>query len=127
MDGSIGRLRTPLVHEDLKGLEAYLERHNHYSTWEAQVRSHYLASGTYGQDTIGPKLFGNSQERRRFLKAFIVRIPCEPLLWFLYHYLARLGFLEGRAGLIACKLRSHYISQVRAKMYELSHIAGVRD
>jgi hypothetical protein len=125
VDGPIGRLRTPLVHEDLKGLEAYLERHNNYSTWEAQVRSHYLASGTYGQDTIRPRLFGNSQERRRFLKTVVLRLPFEPQLWFLYHYVARLGFLEGRPGLIACQLRSQYISQVRAKMYEFSQI-GLR-
>ena len=125
VDGPIGRLRTPLIHEDLKGLEAYLDRHNRYSTWEAQVRSHYLASGTYGQDTIRPRLFGNSQERRRFLKTVVLRLPFEPQLWFLYHYVARLGFLEGRAGLIACQLRSQYISQVRAKMYEFSQI-GLR-
>jgi glycosyltransferase involved in cell wall biosynthesis len=123
VEGLIGRLRIPLIHEDLKGLEAYLDRHNSYSTWEAQVRSHYLASGTFGRDTIRPRLFGNSQERRRFLKAFVVGVPCEPLLWFLYHYVARLGFLEGRAGLIACRFRAQYIAQVRAKMYELSHPA----
>ena len=38
VDGAIGRLATPLVHEDFKGLEAYIDRHNRYSTWEAKVR-----------------------------------------------------------------------------------------
>ena len=28
VDGQIGRLVTPLIHEDFKGLEAYIERHN---------------------------------------------------------------------------------------------------
>ena len=122
VSGPIGRLRTQLIHEDLKGLGAYVVRHNSYSSWEARVRSQYLATGSFGQDTITPRLFGNRQERRRFLKAVVLRLPCEPQLWFLYHYVARLGFLEGRAGLIACQLRSQYISQVRAKMYELSRI-----
>jgi glycosyltransferase involved in cell wall biosynthesis len=119
VQGRIGRLQTPLVHEDFKGLEAYIARHNKYSTWEARVRYLYLTTGRYGEDTIVPRLFGNSQERRRFLKALVIRLPFEQHLWFLYHYIVRLGFLEGRPGLIACQIRSSYIAQVRAKTYEL--------
>jgi hypothetical protein len=93
VQGRIGTLTTPLIHEDFKGLEAYIDRHNKYSTWEAKVRHRYLTTGRYGEDTIVPRLFGNSQERRRFFKALIIRLPFEPQLWFLYHYLFRLGFL----------------------------------
>ncbi|MEX2164527.1 MAG: glycosyltransferase family 2 protein [Sulfuricaulis sp.] len=119
VNGPIGRLQTPLIHEDFKGLSAYIERHNHYSSWEAGVRYCYLKSGHYGNSTIRPRLFGNVQERRRFLKNLAVRVPCEPWWWFLYHYVVRLGFLEWRPGLIASQIRAHYISQVRAKLYEL--------
>ena len=119
VDGRVGRLETPLIHEDFKGLKAYLDRHNQYSTWEARLRSHYLHEGRYGQSTIRPRLFGNAQERRRFLKLIAVRVPCEPLCWFLYHYLFRLGFLEGRRGWIASHIRASYIAQVRAKCFEL--------
>lgn len=120
VQGRIGRLETPLIHEDFKGLEAYITRHNKYSTWEARVRYRYLTTGRYGESTIAPRLFGNSQERRRFVKALIIRLPFEPQLWFLYHYLLRLGFLEGRPGLIACQIRASYIAQTRAKIYELA-------
>jgi len=119
VEGRIGRLRTPLIHEDFKGLEAYIARHNKYSTWEARVRYRYLTTGRYGESTISPRLFGNSQERRRFIKALIVRLPLEHWLWFLYHYIVRLGFVEGRAGLIASQIRASYIAQTRAKIYEL--------
>jgi colanic acid biosynthesis glycosyl transferase WcaI len=119
VDGPIGRLRTPLVHEDFKGLQAYLDRHNRYSTWEARVRGQWLRTGRYGHKSVRARLFGNAQQRRRFLKRLAVRMPLEPLLWFLYHYLARLGILEGRRGLIASLIRADYIAQVRAKMYEL--------
>ena len=124
VQGRIGRLNTPLIHEDFKGLEAYITRHNKYSTWEARVRHRYLTTGRYGATTIAPRLFGNSQERRRFLKALIIRLPFEPWLWFIYHYIARLGFLEGQPGLIACQIRSSYIAQTRAKIYELRLRAG---
>ena len=119
VDGSIGHFRTPLIHEDFKGLEAYIARHNKYSTWEARVRHQYLTDGRYGETAIVPRLFGNSQERRRFLKRLIIRLPFEQHLWFFYHYVVRLGILEGRPGLIACQIRASYIAQVRAKMYEL--------
>jgi glycosyltransferase involved in cell wall biosynthesis len=120
VDGRIGKLKTPLIHEDFKGLTAYIDRHNRYSTWEARVRNNFIKNGQWGKDTIKPRLFGNIQERRRFLKTLAVRVPFEPQLWFLYHYVLRLGFLEGRPGLIASQIRANYINQVRSKIYEMS-------
>ncbi len=119
VDGTVKSLKTPLIHEDFKGLEAYIRRHNQYSTWEARLRHSYLNGGSYGTQSVTPRLFGNAQERRRFLKKLAIRTPFEPLLWFVYHFVLRGGFLEGRAGLIASQIRASYISQVRAKMYEL--------
>ncbi len=119
VDGTIGTLKTPLIHEDFKSLHAYLDRHNRYSTWEAQVRTQFLKTGQWGEETVKPRLFGNSQERRRWLKYVALRVPFEPTLWFLYHYFFKLGFLEGKAGWIASRIRGQYIFQVRAKMYEM--------
>ena len=119
VEGEIGRINSPLIHEDFKGLEAYISKHNKYSTWEAELRYRYLMTGKYGVDTIEPNLLGNPQECRRALKSLIMRVPFESSLWFCYHYFIRLGFLEGRVGLIACQIRATYISCVRAKMYEL--------
>ena len=84
------------------------------------MRHRFLTTGRYGESAVTPRLFGNAQERRRWLKKLAVRMPFEPWLWFAYHYLVRLGFLEGRRGLIACRLRAQYITDVRAKLYELA-------
>lgn len=119
VDGAVGKISTPLIHEDFKGLEAYITRHNKYSTWEARLRYHYSSTGYYGAETITPRLFGNSQERRRAIKRFIISMPFESWIWFFYHYYFRLGFLEGRSGLIASQLRANYITQVKCKLYEL--------
>ncbi len=124
VDGPLGRLKTPLIHDDFKGLEAYLDRHNTYSTWEARLRHQFLITGRYGESQIEPRLFGNAQERRRFLKKLVVRMPGESFVWFVYHYVLNFGFLEGRAGFIACRIRADYISNVRAKMYELRRRAA---
>lgn len=120
VDGSIGVLRTPLIHDDFKGLAAYIDRHNRYSTWEAHHRHHFLATGRWGNESIQARLFGNTQERRRFLKFLAVRTPCEAMLWFLYHYVVRGGFLEGYPGYVASRIRASYIADVRAKVYELA-------
>ncbi len=118
VDGQVGKMKTQLIHEDFKGLEAYLDRHNHYSTWEAGIRYSLLTTGEYAQDGITPRMFGNSQEWRRFIKPLIIRLPFEPQLWFIYHYIFKLGFLEGWPGLIASQIRASYIRDVRAKVYE---------
>lgn len=123
-DGPIGGLSTPLIHDDFKGLAAYIDRHNRYSTWEALHRYHFLKTGQWGNEPIRARLFGNAQERRRFLKFVAVRMPFEPLLWFLYHYVVRVGFLEGYPGYVASRIRANYIADVRAKVYELGKVSG---
>jgi glycosyltransferase involved in cell wall biosynthesis len=119
VEGQIGKLNTPVIHEDFKGLDAYREKHHRYATWEAAVRHRFLTTGRYGEEAIEPKFFGNAQERRRWLKKMVIRIPGEPLIWFGYHYFVRGGFLEGRAGFIACQIRAQYIAEVRRKVREL--------
>ncbi len=119
VDGQVDAISTPLIHEDYKGLEAYIDRHNKYSTWEAKVRTRFLTTGEWGESAISPKLFGNTQERRRYLKKIAMRVPIEPWLWFFYHFVLRLGFLEGRRGFIASQIRAQYIANVRSKMWEM--------
>lgn len=119
VEGAVGRFRTPIVHRDFKGLDSYCERHRRYAVWEARLRSEVLASGRYGEDGVRANLFGNPQERRRFLKRIAMRIPFEPLWWFLYHYGVRLAVLEGRAGLMASRIRYEYIRDVRRRMRAL--------
>ncbi len=118
VDGKIGRLNHPLRHNDYKGLHAYLDRHNKYSTWEAGIRANYLKTGTWGEQTIKSSPIRDPQSFRRFIKSFIIRFPGEPWLWFIYHYFIRGGFLEGRRGFIAASIRKAYIEQVHAKLYE---------
>lgn len=117
IDGSIGQMKNALIHDDFKGLDAYIARHNRYSSWEAAIRLK-LADENTDSEQIKPSIFGDLQEKRRFLKLFAMRTPCEPWAWFIYHYFIRLGFLEGRRGLIASQIRSQYISNVRAKVFE---------
>jgi hypothetical protein len=49
-------------------------------------------------------------------------MPFEPALWFCYHFIFKLGFLEGHRGLIASQIRASYIAQARAKLHEIELI-----
>jgi len=119
VEGRIGKLNTPLIHEDFKGLDAYLNRHRRYALWESKLRHKFLTTGLYGQEAIRGRLLGNTQERRRFLKLLIMRMPFEPVLWFGYHFFFKLGFLEGRAGWVASRVRCQYIAWVREELKRL--------
>jgi hypothetical protein len=76
-------------------------------------------TGSWGQRTIKASIVGDAQSFRRLVKPLILRLPFEPLLWFLYHYVIRGAVFEGRRGYIASSLRRAYIEQVHAKLYEL--------
>ena len=116
--GKIGKLKNYLIHQDFKNLQSYLSKHNYYSSWKAHVRIKYYFHKNDDPEILKPNLFGNTQERRRWLDKLFHHIPFEHWIWFVYHYFLRLGFLEGRRGLIACRIRANYIADVNAKVYE---------
>lgn len=113
VDGPVGRLTHPIRHENWNSLYRYIEKHNEYSEWEARL--YYQG----GRGEIEPSLFGNQAERRRWLKDKLFRIPGFPLLTFLYHYVYRLGFLDGKPGFIYCTFQAIQRFHSKAKLYEL--------
>lgn len=118
VDGDVGRLQHPIRHENWNSLYRYIEKHNEYSEWEAQV----YHQGDEG--ALEPSLFGNQAQRRRWLKQALVQVPGFPLLTFLYHYVLRLGFLDGKPGFIYCVLKGIQRFHAKAKWYELEQTAS---
>jgi glycosyltransferase involved in cell wall biosynthesis len=119
LDGPAGYLENPLVHHDYKGIERYFERHNVYSSLEAvEARRTLLAQGAAA---VLPALLGKKgPERRRFLKNLAYRyLPARSLFKFIWMYLIKLGFLDGRLGFRFCLLHTFYEYQVSLKLEEL--------
>jgi hypothetical protein len=119
----VGYLQQDMLHEDFRDIFHWLERHNRYSNWEAQVYFNLL-SGQGEQGTIGAKLFGDAVQRKRFLKGIWVHLPFKPLARFILVYLLQQGFLDGRAGFIYACLISQYEYQIGVKLYELRQFGG---
>ena len=115
VDGPVRQLTNPLVHHNVESLSRYIQKHNEYSNWEAQV----LTQPGVAADGIEPAFFGTQAQRRRWLKHKLYRLPGSPILLFLYRYFVRLGFLDGVPGLIYCGFQAVQMFHTKAKIYEL--------
>ena len=116
VDGRVLPLAEPLIHEDRKGLSAWVWRHNRYSSMEA-VEFFCKPQG------VRPQLAGRGVAFRRFLKDRLWRwVPFRPLAYFIYLYVVRLGFLDGREGLAYAKLRCfyHYLIELKKREYQVT-------
>lgn len=107
----LGRLREAYLHYNFsKGLADWIEKHNRYSSQEADESANLDASA---------RLFARDpHERRKALKRLATRLPCQPLLRFLYLYLARGGCLDGTAGYHYCRLVAIYQYFIHLKRRE---------
>lgn len=122
--GDVARLEHDIADENLKGLTFWTSKHNHYSDREvldiletgAQVRGEALPEGQAG--------------RRRALKFSVYgRAPLfvRALAYWTYRYWIRLGFLDGKAGLVFHFLQGFwYRFLIDAKLYERNLTAAKR-
>jgi glycosyltransferase involved in cell wall biosynthesis len=115
VEGETAKLRNPLVHHNVNSLSRYILKHDEYSNWEARA---WLAGESSYHD-LPPSLFGTQAQRRRWLKRYCLGLPGSPLLFFLYKYLVRLGFLDGVPGLIYCGFQGIQFFHIKAKIHEL--------
>jgi len=115
VEGRTAKLRNPLLHHNVESLSRYIQKHDGYSNWEARVW--LLGEASSGE--LPPSLFGTQAQRRRWLRNKFFRIPGSPVLFFLYKYVFRMGFLDGVPGLIFCGLQGVQFFHIKAKIYEL--------
>ena len=116
VDGPTATLRSPLLHRNVDSLDRYIAKHNEYSNWDARV---WLNREGNSND-LPPDLFGNQAQRRRWLRGKLFGLPGSPILLFLYKFVFRLGFLDGKPGFIFCALQAIQFFHTKAKIYELT-------
>lgn len=117
IDGPVGHLRSHFVHYSYsKGLSAWFAKHNKYSDHEAEETIRELDDGRINWKGLVCK---DPRRKRTALKHLSFRLPCRPLLKFIYLSVLRGGFLEGRAGLTHCVLQSVYEYMICVKVNEL--------
>ena len=98
VNGPTGMLSHALLHDAYPTLRGYIDHMNSYSSMGAEV---VVAKG-----------------HRGFIS--FANIVVRPWLTFSYNYFIRLGFLDGREGLLLHLYHSVYVSWKYAKAWELS-------
>ena len=114
--GKVGKLKNRMIHHDLKDLHHFFHRHNIYSDWQTRLRSQHARRNK--EKELKASLFGSQIERRRFLKELFFKLPGRPVIYFLYSYVIRGGFLDGKAGYIYNVLKAFHWFSVDIKLYE---------
>ena len=98
-DGESSTLDFDLIHHAYPTLESYLEHMDRYST-------------------LGAQLLIEQKRTSRHLLSFYWNILVVPTLTFLWNFVVRLGFLDGREGLLLHLYHSNYVSWKYAKAWQ---------
>jgi glycosyltransferase involved in cell wall biosynthesis len=97
--GRVANLNAALIHHSYPTLSDYIEHMNRYSSLGAEM------------------VVANGNGKVRFSA---INIVLRPLATFAYNYFFRLGFLDGREGLLLHLYHAVYVSWKYAKAWELS-------
>jgi glycosyltransferase involved in cell wall biosynthesis len=115
-EGKVGLLKNHLHHYPFnKGFAAWLEKHNRYSSMEAQL----IVQGGLEWPSLADFFHKDPAIKRKAVKSIVYRMPGRPLLMFLVLYIFRMGFLDGKAGFTFCLLRFFYEFMINCKVKEL--------
>ena len=119
--GETLELEHDLIDENLKGIEEWLQRQARYAGREA---AHELAEEAR-RPPFRAVFSADPLTRRAAVKSVGARIPGRSLLYFLYAFVWRRGFLEGRDGLMFCTMKALYQAMITVHKYDARRRQGM--
>lgn len=114
--------KNRFLHYDFKNLDSYIKRYNWYATREMMDYIDYTRG-----DAINAHADAHVQQQRKKKYGIYYKAPkfLRCWLWFLYTYIFRLGFLDGKEGFLFCFFECYwYRLLVDAKIYEYQKTGG---
>ena len=114
LDGTVGRIHAPLAHDERRGLDSYIGKHNDYSTWEA---NRFIAL-----EPEGDGIWKSMTRRQRFKYRHVDKWWFS-WAYFIHTFFLKLGFLDGRSGFIFAALKRQYYGHIRLKIREIHDMA----
>ena len=122
LNGKAGYCKRDLIHEDLRDMTDWIAKHNRYASLEAAENLRTLRgveraqlTGSLRQGTLGRKRAITERIRIR------LPVPVRSLLFFIYMYIFRLGFLDGVQGFHFCAMHAVFEYFYGVKLWELKH------
>lgn len=127
-EGNIIKFDNDIIDDNKNNISWWIDKHNNYAAREVidilNITHNILKGGRF---SVSAKLFGTQEQRKRWIKEKIyINIPLfiRPFLYFIYRYFLKLGFLDGREGLIWHFMQGFwYRFLVDAKIYEIKKVS----
>jgi glycosyltransferase involved in cell wall biosynthesis len=85
VNGRIKKFKSRIIHNDKDPISTWMTRHVNYAKWEAHLMQN-LAEKHRVDSSKG------------MVASFAHRLPARPLLFFMYSYVLKFGFLDGMNG-----------------------------
>lgn len=119
VDGPIEQMQGHLIHYPFsKGISQWFDRHNSYSSFEAQEQLKVVG----GQAQPLSKLFSKDpNDRRAVLKDIFFRLPLRPHVKWMYYVFWRRAFLDGWPGMAYARMQFIYEHMIQLKARELQY------
>lgn len=117
--GEIRQLENDLIDENLRPIEEWFGRQNRYARKEAD----YELAAEERQRGWVTLLSRDPLVRRAAIKKVSWRLPMRPVAYFLYAYIWRRGFLDGKDGLIFCLMKALYQGMIVVHKYDTQRVA----
>ena len=124
--GNVIHLEKDLVDHNLNNITWWTQKHNLYTIREV-IDILNIKYNFRDFVAVEPKLFGTQEERKRYLKVKYASIPLftRPIFYFIYRYFLRLGFIDGKQGLMWHFLQGFwYRFLIDVKIYEIYQRVG---
>ena len=121
LEGTVGEIKTPIEHNDFRGLKHYIAKHNEYSSWEAaryirlmRPQSSVISHPSSQQScTEWNGLTGRQKKKYQNLAKWWFA-PA----YFIATYIFKKGVIDGVEGLNFALLKAIYFYQIRLKIKE---------
>ena len=114
VQGETRDLANDLIDENLKGIAEWFDRQNRYASKEAEFELNQEKNGLRATELFS----SDALIKRAALKRLGGAIPARGLIYFLYSYIYRLGFLDGKPGFVFCIMKAWYQSQIAIKKFD---------
>ena len=111
----LGKLTQAYEHYFMsKGVNQWFTKHLKYAAEEVQNEKNVILN----KIPFGKLFNGEAHEKRRVLKAISYKTPFRPFFKFIYMYILKLGFLDGKIGLRFCLMKTMYEQFIVLKKLE---------
>jgi hypothetical protein len=106
--GDIRELDHDLIDENLRPIDDWWARQNRYARKEAEYELAQERADAAARRGWRDILSADPLARRAAVKRLSWRLPLRPVAYFLYSYVVRRGFLDGRDGLVFSMMKAQY-------------------